>query len=191
MEQARSNKHASASVLTIPNLLSFLRLLMIPAIVWMELSGRNALLTAGLVIISGLTDLADGYIARRFHMVSDLGKALDPIADKLTQAAVLACLALRYPLMILPLALLMLKETAAAIIGLLVIRRTGHVYSADWHGKVATALLYAMMTLHLLWSGIPPAVSTFFILLCTAVLCFSCVCYTGKNLHRLQKGRTD
>ena len=191
MEQAHSNKHASTSVFTIPNLLSFLRLLMVPAIVWMHLSGRNALLTAGLVVISGLTDLADGYIARRFHMVSDLGKALDPIADKLTQAAVLACLALRYPLMILPLALLMLKETAAAVLGLLIIRRTGQVYGADWHGKVATALLYAMMTLHLLWSGISPAISTVFILLCTAALCFSCVCYTGKNLRLLRKGRKD
>lgn len=48
-------------------------------------------------MLSGLTDLADGYIARRFHRISNLGKILDPVADKLTQAAMLICLFTRFP----------------------------------------------------------------------------------------------
>ncbi len=50
-----------------------------------------------MLLLSGVTDLADGFIARHFHMISDLGKVLDPVADKLTQAAVLFCLITRFP----------------------------------------------------------------------------------------------
>ena len=60
-------------------------------------------------------------------MVSDLGKVLDPVADKLTQAAMLVCLLLRFPLMILPLVLLLIKETFMGISGFLVIKKTGRV----------------------------------------------------------------
>ena len=187
MEQ--THDHAASTVFTIPNLLSFFRLLLIPVIVHMMVAEKNALWAAGLVVLSGLTDVVDGFIARRFHMVSDLGKALDPIADKLTQVAVLACLTFQHPLMFLPLALLMLKETAAAVMGLVVIRRTGQVFGADWHGKVATALLYATMTLHLLWHPISPLFSTVSILLCTAAIGFSCVCYTMKNIQLIRMGK--
>ena len=137
------------------------------------------------MVLSGLTDIADGFIARKFHMISDLGKALDPVADKLTQIAVLACLAARYPLMLIPLSLLIVKEIAAGIMGLVVIHRTGAVHGADWHGKVSTALLYATMTLHLLWPGIPIAVSHTLIVLCTAMILYSCLCYTAKYLRLL------
>ena len=83
-------------VLTIPNLLSVIRLALIPLIVWLYV-GKQAYSAAVIVIlISGATDIIDGAIARRFHMVSDLGKILDPIADKLTQGAVILCLAVKY-----------------------------------------------------------------------------------------------
>ena len=100
---------------------------------------------AALLALSGISDTADGYIARRFNMVSDLGKIIDPVADKLTQAAMLLCLLTRYPLMLLPLLLLTFKEISTGIMSLIVIRKTGLVMSADWHGKVTTGLLYAMM----------------------------------------------
>ena len=62
------------------------------------------------VLLSSLTDLFDGKIARRFHMVTELGKALDPIADKLTHAALAICLATRYPMMWALIALMLVKE---------------------------------------------------------------------------------
>ena len=76
-------------VLTIPNLLSVIRLALIPLIVWLYV-GKQAYSAAVIVI------LISGAITRRFHMVSDLGKILDPIADKLTQGAVILCLAVKY-----------------------------------------------------------------------------------------------
>ena len=65
-------------------------------------------------MISGATDVIDGFIARKFHMVSDLGKILDPLADKLTQAAVIICLASKYSLMYFLTALFIVKEILMA-----------------------------------------------------------------------------
>lgn len=186
MQQEHSSQQTKSAVFTIPNLLSCFRLLLIPVIIHAYLHQDNALLTAGLVALSGLTDIADGFIARHFHMVSDLGKALDPVADKLTQIAVLGCLTARHPLMLLPLALLVVKEIAAGVMGLLVIHRTGEVHGAEWHGKISTALLYATMTLHLLWDGLPTGLSHGLIFLCTGMILYSCVRYTAKNIRLMQ-----
>ena len=76
---------------------------------------------------------------------------------------------------------------AAAVMGLLVIKRTGQVHGAEWHGKLSTALLYTMMTLHLLWSGIPTGLSHLSITLCTLVILYSCVRYTSKNLRLMRE----
>lgn len=121
-------------ILTVPNLLSLLRLLMIPLFVWLYLNGYKRW-TAAVLILSGITDVVDGFIARHFGQVSDFGKALDPVADKLTQAAMLLCLISSYPMMIVPFVLLAVKEVFAAVSGLIVIRRTGLVLGAEWHVK--------------------------------------------------------
>ena len=73
-----------------------MRLCMIPLIIWLYCTQKNYALTAVVLVLSGLTDMVDGYIARRFNMVTDLGKALDPVADKLTQASVMFCLLSRF-----------------------------------------------------------------------------------------------
>ena len=95
---------------TIPNLMGYFRILLIPVFCYFYIKKQAYLLAAGIVLISSLTDLFDGYIARRFNMVTELGKALDPVADKLTHAALALCLAFRYPLMWALLALMAVKE---------------------------------------------------------------------------------
>ena len=97
-------------IITIPNLLSFFRICMIPVIIWSYCIKGNPLLAGEILLLSGLTDLADGYIARRFHMISNLGKILDPVADKLTQAAMLLCLFTRFPHMLLLIVIMAVKE---------------------------------------------------------------------------------
>ncbi len=118
-------------ILTIPNLLSFFRIALIPIIAWSYCVKRDNTLTAILLLLSGATDIIDGFIARTFHMVSDLGKVLDPVADKLTQATMLICLMMRFPLMMIPLAVMVVKELCMAISGCLVIRKTQVVPCAD------------------------------------------------------------
>ena len=177
-------------VITIPNILSFLRLLLIPLIVWLYVVQKNPLWTALVLTLSGITDIADGIIARRFHMVSDFGKALDPVADKLTQIAMLFCLFTRFRWMLLPLCLLVVKEITAGIMGMMVIRKTGKVEGAVWHGKVPTVLVYGMMAIHLVLYSIPPVVSDLLIVGSTAMALLSAVLYAVKNI-RILKGSSD
>lgn len=173
-------------IITIPNILSFLRICMIPLIIWLYCVKRS-FWGAGLVIVlSGITDMADGFIARRFNMISDFGKVLDPIADKLTQGGVLICLLFSFPLMAIPFAILALKEIFMSITGALVIKKTGNVPSARWHGKAATFLLYCMMLLHVFWDTLPKSLSLASIIICSAVTALSFFLYAAQNLKILK-----
>ena len=177
-------------IVTIPNILSVFRILLIPVIVWLY-CGKHAYLYATLVLtLSGATDVVDGFIARRFGMISNVGKALDPIADKLTQMAMLSCLLTRFPLMLLPLVLLVVKELFAGVTGLLTIKKTGVVLSAVWHGKLTTVVLYAMMAIHLVWVSIPTAASNALVVLCTLCMLTSGILYAIRNLSILMGKRS-
>ena len=172
-------------VLTLPNLLSLLRLCMIPIIIHLYCVKKKYALTAFMLILSGITDVVDGWIARRFHMISNFGKAFDPVADKLTQLAVMICLVSRFRIMLFPLVILCLKELLAGVIGLITIRKTQTVPSARWHGKACTATLYFVMILHIVWYTIPETVSTVLILISIALMLLSSVLYTVSGFKRI------
>lgn len=176
-------------ILTIPNLLSAFRLVLVPFLVWLYCVKQDFKMTGYVLILSGITDIADGFIARRFHMSSNVGKVLDPIADKLTHAAMLICLLFRFPLMWILLIALVIKELFMAVTGWLVIRKTGHVYGAKWHGKAATFLLDAMMVLHVFWYDIPAGVSNLFIAACSIMMVISLILYGKRNMKALRENR--
>lgn len=184
--QGEQNQYQK-KIITIPNILSFFRLCLIPVIVWLYCFEENYLWTTLVLVLSGVTDIADGIIARRFGMVSDFGKAFDPVADKLTQFATLFCLVSRFRHMMIPLVILVVKELFAGVTGLLTIRKTGTVEGADWHGKATTACLYAMMLVHLIWYQIPITVSHVLVLICTVMMLLSAALYAVRNFKALQK----
>lgn len=177
-------------ILTVPNVLSFFRLALIPMIIWLYIAKGEYVLTAGLIVLSGATDVIDGFIARRFNMVSALGKALDPVADKLTQCAMLICLVFRFPLMLLPLGLLVVKELFSGITGLVIIKQSGKVYSALWHGKATTVLLYVLLLTHVLWTNIPQALSEVMILATLSMMIISFILYGTRNLTLIKAAKT-
>ena len=166
--------------ITVPNVLSFLRLLMVPVFVWAYVVRHDTLLTALILALSGLTDILDGQIARRFNMTSDLGKLLNPIADKVTQGTMLICLLRRFPVMWIPTALLLIKESFVGITHVLAIRQSGKIDGAEMHGKVATVFLDALILIHLLWIGIPPEVSAGLIAATCAAMAVSFVMYVKR-----------
>lgn len=174
-------------IFTIPNFLSLVRLLMIPLFVWRYRILGDCYGALAVLVLSGLTDLADGYIARRWNQITDLGKILDPIADKLTQIATMWCLLGRFSHLWLPLALLMVKEIFTGVMSLYAVRKSGRVKGADWHGKICTALLYAIMGLHILWGTIPEALSKLMMVLCMVMMCLSGILYWYRN-YKLIKG---
>ncbi len=180
------SKEKENKILTIPNILSMVRLLLIPVIVWLYCIKEEYAWTAVVLVLSALTDIVDGYIARHFNMVSNLGKALDPVADKLTQGVTLICLVSRFPLIWVPLVILVIKEMLNGLLHLWVMKKTGVVYGADWHGKLTTCLLYAMMFLHVIWAEIPMFVSNSSIVLCIGMMIISMILYTHQNLIRMK-----
>ena len=183
-------KECKNKIITIPNILSLLRIFLIPLIIWLYVEKQNYTLSGALVLISAITDIADGYIARTFNMISDVGKVLDPIADKSTQLVVLLLLSSRFPLVFIPVGCLIAKETFMAITGYMIVRKCGVVLGADWFGKLATVVVVLAMILHLLWFNIPYAVSTASLMLSSAVILISLVLYAKRNFKyiiRIQK----
>lgn len=176
-------------IITIPNILSVCRIVMIPVFIWVYCFRGEYHLAFLILCLSGITDLADGFIARTFHMVSNLGKALDPIADKLTQGAVLLCLGIRFPQMFFLAGLLAAKEITTGLMSLSAIHRTNEVKSADWHGKITTCLLYFTMLLHILWGSIPQTASILLTVLCVIVMTVSFVMYFRRNIALLRGGK--
>ena len=170
-------------IFTVPNLLSLLRLAMIPLLLWLYLKKQEYLLTAVVVALSGATDIIDGIIARKYDLVSDLGKALDPIADKLTQIAMLYCLATSFPEIQILLVLLVLKEVITGIMSLISIGRTGKVEGAQWHGKVTTVLLYAIIMDRI----VPWLFSAVLTVACIGMMVFSMVMYWKRNWKNMKR----
>lgn len=165
-------------ILTVPNCMSLFRLLLVPVIIWAYAGKHDTPLTVILLAVSALTDVLDGHIARHFNMISDLGKALDPIADKLTQVCVVLCLAFTYPLLWYLLGICVFRETSMGILGALTIRKTGKVFGARWYGKVSTVVLYATALALLLFPTMPSWVSTGLILLCMFFVTLALILYT-------------
>ncbi len=164
-------------IFTIPNALTVLRILLIPVLFWAYLGRQDPVLTAVILLLSGLTDVLDGFIARRFDMISNLGKALDPLADKLTQVSLFACLMVNFPIMLWVLVVLVIKEIFVFSTHYVVVKRTGQLFCARWHGKATTVLLSFTMVLHLLWAKIPGWLSTALIVLCICMILLSGILY--------------
>ena len=153
-QQIRNDQYTDTDrIFTLPNMLSILRLLMIPFIVWLAESGEYWW-AFGMLLLSGATDVIDGWIARTFHLISNFGKAIDPIADKLTQIAVMLCLLdVKYWWVV---GVLVFKEITIGILTLTAIRRTHSVYSAGWYGKLCTVVIYLTMFIMILWKEPAP-----------------------------------
>ena len=137
-------------ILNIPNLLSLFRLALIPVYVNIYLQAdepREYWLAGGILAVSCLTDMVDGKIARKFNMITSLGKLLDPIADKFTQLVLTICLSLRYPVMRPVLILFLAKEFFQFIAALMNYRKGKALDGALMAGKICTTVLFTSFTL--------------------------------------------
>lgn len=132
----------------IPNTLTVLRFLFIPIIIDFIFKG-NYLLAFIFFTISGITDILDGFIARKFNFVSNFGKLMDPLADKLTQICVLGSLVIVKIIPIWILLIVMLKELIMIIGASFLYGKNVVVYS-KWYGKLATVLFYLAIVISLI-----------------------------------------
>lgn len=128
-------------IFTIPNILCFIRILLIPPFVVFFLN-KNYVWACAMVVASGLSDCFDGFIARTFNQESELGKLLDPLADKLTLLAVGICLCFIQPYLIPVISILITKDTLMLIGSSKVIKLGILIPKAKWYGKLGTILFY-------------------------------------------------
>lgn len=138
----------------IPNTLSLLRIALIPVFVTLYVT-RHDTAAFAVLLASGITDVLDGVIARRCNQITDCGKLLDPLSDKLTQVAVAVALTTRY-IELLPLAILcFIKEVCQSVGGIIMLRRHSEVRGSQWFGKLSTVVFYACMLVLVLWTDLP------------------------------------
>ena len=148
-------------VFSIPNLLSLFRLVLIPVYILTYLNAEHwyaYAVSAGILAVSCLTDLIDGKIARKYNMITNLGKILDPLADKATQFAMTLCLSAKYPALRSVLILLVIKELLQCGIGILYLHRGKVLSGAIFAGKVCTTVLFASLIIMVLFPALPASV---------------------------------
>lgn len=139
-------------MINLPNTLTIFRIILIPIFCVLFFMGPDYYAYAGLMLIlSGLSDMFDGFFARKFNQETELGKILDPIADKLTLAAVVVCMWYayhnRFPWISLALGIMLIKEISMAVGGFIIVSKGKKLVKAKWWGKIATVIFYTSMIL--------------------------------------------
>ena len=130
----------------IPNILSVIRILLVGVFVYTFFC-VDAYLSMVVFLLAGATDVVDGYLARRNNWISELGKVLDPVADKLMQCTVLVCLYLESIIPIWFVIPFFAKELFTLIMGFIVLKRRSVVVVSRWYGKMTVCLFYATIVL--------------------------------------------
>ncbi len=171
--------------LTVPNALSVLRILIVPFFAWYFLKGK---LTAAvsLLALSGLSDLFDGVIARKFNQVTELGKMLDPFADKLTQGVVAMCLAIKFPVICPVLLLFIAKEFAMLCCAVILLKEKKRPCSAKWYGKVATVMFYLSVGVIVVMDGFFHVRTWVFSIVANVLLILTAVMMIYSAIHYFQ-----
>ena len=173
----------------IPNCLCFFRILLIPLFLYVYFVAdfKNRYLVAAFVlVISGISDFLDGFIARKFNMVTDFGKFIDPVADKLTQFVVAITLLFSYPLAWVLLIIIILKDLMLAIVGLYLYDYGLKITGASWWGKIATAYFYVIVIV-LIGLHIPNTVISFVLIITGSVLMLLSFILYAKELRYMVK----
>lgn len=177
-------------ILTVPNLLSLFRLVLIPIYMPLYLNAvetADYYLAAAILAVSCLTDMIDGKIARHFNMISTVGKILDPFADKATQFTLIFCLALKHPILWYLVLLFIIKEGFQLIAGGIMLKKGRMLDGALFSGKVCTAVLFLTLIILVMLPTLPEKTV---VLLTVVDACFMInafiqyvLAYVGKTNH--------
>lgn len=161
----------------IPNILSFLRIfLIIPIIILYHTPGCH-LWAVVVLAISCLSDMVDGKVARKFNAVSKFGKGLDGFADKLMQLAMILCLLSTYPQLTVLFAVLLVKEVAMGVLGLVYYKKTKDVHGARLYGKISTVLIDTTLIVLFLFKELPDWSVWIMIIACLVAAIFAACMY--------------
>lgn len=181
-------------IFTIPNVLSLFRLALIPVYVVIYLNAEEAreyYLSAAILAVSCLTDLIDGQIARRFNMMTTLGKFLDPVADKATQFTLIVCLAVRYPVLLYLVGLFVVKEGFQLIAGAFKWRKGKILNRALLAGKICTTVLFVSLILMVMLPTLSEQTVTIITIIDAVFMIISFVHYILAYCGKVKKAFDD
>lgn len=126
----------------LPNILSFIRLLMVPLFIWLFFSGLPLWVAGVVFLVAGITDILDGHIARKYGYITKLGRVLDPLADKLMQVSAFVCLAIAGIIPVWVISILAAKELCMLLGGAGMLKKYRDVPPSNKLGKAASMLFY-------------------------------------------------
>jgi len=170
---------------SIPNILCYIRFILIPVFVILyikAISPKEYLQAAAVVFLSGLTDFLDGFIARRFDMITELGKLIDPLADKLTQLSLIFVLVVKVKWMFLLLILFVIMQLFLLVAGLVMLKKGTKLNGAKWFGKVSTTVFYATMLGLVAVPKMNMTITNLSMLICGAFLLLSFLLYINEYI---------
>lgn len=182
--------------LNIPNILSVFRMILIPLFVYLYMVADRReyyVYAAATLVLSGITDLLDGVIARKFNMITNLGKILDPLADKLTQVAVVISVAIKMQSLTLAAALMIfvVKEILMLIGGVIMLKRKITIRGSKWYGKVATAVFYVVMAAIALFDSITVEIALYMVLFAAVFMLLAFCQYIREYFKILKENKTE
>lgn len=134
--------------MNIPNILTLVRFLLIPILIYF-IAIDQIILSICTFILSGITDFLDGYIARKYNLISNFGKIMDPLADKLIQFSALVMLGLKGFIPFFIIVVIFIKEVLMGL-GFLILYKNNVIIPALWYGKLTTIIFYAAIILSLI-----------------------------------------
>lgn len=174
--------------MNIPNALSVFRLLLVPVfiIVYFSASENAKLLATGVYLLAATTDFLDGRIARKYNMVSKLGRFLDPLGDKIMTFAVLVCITIDRLVPLWAVVVFFVKEMLMAVGGLLLYNRITDIPSSNYLGKCATVVFIIVCALLMVFKNIPKFYATLMIAFAIAVMLMAFISYLIKYIKIIQ-----
>jgi len=177
-------------MLNIPNILSLLRLCLVPVfvIVYFSPLPNAGVWAVAVYVLATITDYLDGHIARKYHLITNLGRVLDPLGDKMFTFAVLACLAIDGMIPWWIVIIFVGKEALMGIGGLLIHRRARvDIPSSNYIGKTATVLFFLVCAVLILFDNIPHTAAVIMICAALAVSLAAFVSYLTKYLRIMRE----
>ncbi|MBQ4052045.1 MAG: CDP-diacylglycerol--glycerol-3-phosphate 3-phosphatidyltransferase [Clostridia bacterium] len=181
--------------MNLPNFLTILRLFMVPSFVFLYFFGEEGRYWAALVfVLAALTDVLDGYLARKWNQITDFGKLADPVADKMMQLSAIGCLCFSGRVHFWVLVVFAVKELLQILGGLRLLNIHKYVVYSKWTGKIATVLLFMAVTVIMVTTEqvLPGKYATLLMLVClvatfVAFFDYASMYFKIKDAHKSER----
>lgn len=174
----------------IPNIITTFRLFLVPIFAYLTLISDNIIIACIIFIISGISDVVDGIIARKCDMITDTGKVYDPLVDKLMQLTVIFSFTAKGFIPFWVLVVILAKELSMIIAGLILYVKK-IIVQARWFGKMSTVVFYAVILMLVTFRDMPVWFTTALLTVLVVTLMFSALAYCTQFISTQRRNRKN